>query len=119
MDTMMTLKKWQDDYFTFMKRVEEPMVRYAGKVAEPVARYIPPRPQFMSTVPMVHEFVDNQLKFRRRLVDEQATFVHRMMKAMDPMLVKIDAMPQQKVMGGKPQHEELRMPQAKAAHKAA
>ena len=37
MDTMTTLKKWQDDYFMMMKKVEEPMVRYAGKMAAPMA----------------------------------------------------------------------------------
>ncbi|MDO8390529.1 MAG: hypothetical protein Q7V57_08575 [Actinomycetota bacterium] len=128
MDTMMTLKKWQDDYFVMIRRVEEPMVRYMGKMAEPVARYLPERPRFMAEMPMVREFVDNQLKFRRRMVDEQAAFVQKMMKAMDPMLVKMDAMPKGearagrtagKVADNKPQHEELRMPQRKAAHAAA
>ena len=118
MDTMMTLKKWQDDYFMFMKRVEEPMLRYAGKVAEPMARYVPERPQFMAKMPMMTEFVDNQLKFRRRVVDEQAAFVHKMMKAMGPVMTKMDTMPSKET-GAKPLHEELRMPIRKAAHKAA
>ena len=32
------------------------------------------------------EFVDSQLKFRRRVVDEQAAFVRKVMKAMDPLM---------------------------------
>ena len=118
MDTMTTLKKWQDDYFTFMKKMEEPMVRYAGKVAEPVARYMPDRPKFMAPMPMMGEFVDNQLKFRRRLVDEQAAFVHKMMKAMDPVMMKVDHVAP-KTPAAKGMHEEMRMPSSKVAHKAA
>lgn len=117
MDTMTTLKKWQDDYFDFMKKVEEPMVRYAGKVAEPMARYMPERPQFLAPVPKVTEFVDTGLKFRRRFVDEQATFVHKMMKAMEPVMVKVDHVAP-KTTRAKGQHEEMRMPQRKAAHAA-
>lgn len=119
MDTMTTLKKWQDDSLVLMQRIEQPMVRYAGKVAEPMARYMPERPRFMAAMPTVREFVDNQLKFRRRVVDEQTAFVHKMMKAMDPLLVKLDATSAEKVTGNKPMHEELRVPQRKAATKAA
>ena len=117
MDTMTTLKKWQDGYFDFMKKVEEPMVRYAGKVAEPMARYMPERPQFLAPVPKMTEFVDNGLKFRRRFVDEQATFVHKMMKAMEPVVAKVDYIAPKATLT-KAQHDTMRVPQRKAAHAA-
>ena len=93
MGTMMTLKKWQDEYFTMVKRVEQPMVRFVGERAETVARFVPERPEFMAKLPTVATLVDNQLKFRKRFVDEQAAFVRSMMKAMHPMMEKLDAMP--------------------------
>jgi hypothetical protein len=44
----------------------------------------------MAKMPTMTELVDNQLKFRKRLVDEQTTFVRKLMKAMDPMVTKVD-----------------------------
>ncbi len=87
---MTTTKQWQDQYLTMMARVEEPIVRYAGKAAEAVADYIPERPQwaFLEQVPTMTELVDSQLKFRRRVVDEQAAFVRKFMKAMNPATAK-------------------------------
>jgi hypothetical protein len=84
---MTTTQKWQDQYLTMMARVEEPIVRYASKAAEAVADYIPGRPQwaFLEQVPTVTELVDSQLKFRRRVVDEQAAFVRKFMKALSPV----------------------------------
>ncbi len=90
MDTMTTLKKWQDEYFTQVKRVEEPIVRFVGERAGTVARFVPGRPTFMSEMPTVAALIDNQLKFRKRLVDEQAAFVRKMVKAMNPMVTKLD-----------------------------
>ena len=97
------------------------MVRYVGKVAEPVARYLPERPRFMAEMPMVRELVDNQLTFRRRVVDEQAAFVTKMMKAMKPMLAKVDgAPPGLKGAGGAPPGRMAgAKPAAKATHAAA
>lgn len=91
MDTMTTMTKWQDEYFTMVKRIEEPVLRVAGEVAERVARFVPERPTFMTSVPTVTSVVDNQLKFRRRMVDEQAMFVHKMLKVMKPVVARIDA----------------------------
>ena len=96
--TMMTIKKWQDDYLSMLARVEEPVVRFTGKAAGSVAAYVPERPTwaFLDEVPTVAEFVDSQLKFRRRAVDEQAAFVRRMMKAMHPVLVRFERRPPQR-----------------------
>lgn len=89
---MTTLKKWQDQYLTTMARVEEPVVKYTGKAMEAIADYVPERPQwsFLDQVPTMTEFVDSQLKFRRRVVDEQAAFVRKFMKAMTPALTKLE-----------------------------
>jgi hypothetical protein len=85
---MTTMKKWQDQYLTTMARVEEPVVKYTSKAVEAIADYVPERPEwaFLDQVPTMTEFVDSQLKFRRRVVDEQAAFVRKVMKAMDPLM---------------------------------
>jgi hypothetical protein len=83
---MTTMKKWQDAYLTGITRVEEPVVKFTGKAMEAVGGYVPARPQwaFLDQVPTMTEFVDSQLKFRRRVVDEQAVFVRNLVKAMTP-----------------------------------
>ncbi len=91
MDTMTTMTKWQDQYFTMVKKVEEPVLKFAGEMADRVARYVPERPTFLTSMPTMTEVVDNQLKFRRRMVDEQAMFVHKMLKAMKPVVVRLEA----------------------------
>jgi hypothetical protein len=91
MDTMLTLKKWEDEYFTFTKKVQEPVVRYAGKVAQKVAPYAVQRPALLAEMPTMLEVVDHSLKFRKRLVDEQSAFVKHLMKALDPVTKKVDA----------------------------
>lgn len=91
MDTMTTIKKWEDEYFTLAKKVEEPVVRYTGRMAETAAQYVPERPGFMAEMPTMHQLVDNSLKFRGRMVDEQATFVRRVLYAMRPMTTKFEA----------------------------
>ena len=89
---MTTVKKWEDKYMTIVARVEEPVVRYTGRAAEAVAPYVPARPgwEFLDQVPTLTELVDNQLRFRKRVVDEQAAFVRKVMKAMHPALVKLE-----------------------------
>jgi hypothetical protein len=89
---MTTVKKWEDEYMTIVARIEEPVVRYTGRAAEAVAPYVPDRPgwAFLDQVPTLTELVDNQLKFRKRVVDEQAAFVRKVMKAMHPALVKLE-----------------------------
>ena len=82
MSTVMTnLKKWEDQYFTLVKRIETPVVRYTGEMAETLVKYVPARPRFMTGMPKVNEVVDNGLEFRRRMVNEQAAFTRKMMKA--------------------------------------
>jgi hypothetical protein len=87
---MTTLKKIQDEYFTLAR---ESKSRWCGSPARwkrLMARFVPERPTFMAKLPTVAELVDNQLKFRRRFVDEQLMFVRKMMKAMDPMVTRLD-----------------------------
>jgi hypothetical protein len=93
MTTVMTsIKKWQDDYMTLMARLEEPVVRYTSRASESVAPYVPQRPQwaFLDRVPSMTELVDSQLKFRRRVVDEQAAFIRTLMKSVQPALTKLE-----------------------------
>ena len=90
---MTTLKEWQDRYMRLAARVEDAAVQYTDRVSETVAEYIPQRPDWalLDRVPTMTEFVDNQLKFRKRVVDDQAAFVRKLMKAMHPALVKLEA----------------------------
>lgn len=94
MSTMMaTVEKWEDRYLTQMKEVEEPVLRFAGDMSERVAKFVPERPAFMAEMPKMAEFVESQLKFRKRFVDEQLRFARKLMKAMDPVVARLDAEP--------------------------
>lgn len=119
MDTMTTLKKWQDEYFTMVKKVEQPMLKFVGERAEMMARYMPERPAFMASLPTMATMVDNQLKFRKRFVDEQAMFVRSMMKAADPMLMKLDAMPKPTAEVHGATKQATRMAPRRVTHRAA
>lgn len=101
---MTTIKKWQDGYVTLITRVEEPVVKFAGKAAQTAGQYVPGRPQwaFFDQVPTVTELVDSQLKFRKRVVDEQAAFVAKMMKAMQPLIAAESKAPSAKPTAAKP-----------------
>ena len=93
MSTMLTtMKEWQERYLKTVARVEEPVVRFTGKAAESVVRYVPERPDwaFLDSLPTMTEFVENQLKFRKQIVDEQAAFARKLIKAMHPALVKLE-----------------------------
>jgi hypothetical protein len=90
--TMNTLERWQDEYLDLMARWEEPVVTFTGKAADSVAKYVPERPgwAFLAELPTITEVVESQLKFRRRVVDEQAAFARRMMRAMQPALMRLE-----------------------------
>lgn len=91
MSTMTTIKQWQDEFFSLAKRIEEPVVRFTGEQAKAVARFVPGRPPFMATMPKMTELVESQLKFQKRIMDEEARFVRSMLKAMSPVMEKVDA----------------------------
>ena len=114
MSMMSNIKEWQDGYFTTVKRVEEPVLKFAGERAETIAKFVPERPSFMAEMPTLQEFVESQLKFRKKFVDEQVAFTRKMMKAMHPVFVKLDT-PHKRV---EPKATVTRMP-AKKTTKAA
>jgi hypothetical protein len=91
--TMTTLEEWQDQYAKLAARVEEAVVQYTGRIAETAAEYVPERPDWapFDRVPTMTEFIDNQLKFRQRVVDDHAAFVRSLIKAMHPALAKLEA----------------------------
>ncbi len=89
MSTMTTLTKWEDQYFTFVKKVEEPVLRYTKQIAEFVAPYVPARPNFMSSVPAASTVIEHGLKLQARVVAERATFVRSMVKAVRPIETKV------------------------------
>lgn len=85
-----TERDWIDQYLTFVKRIEAPVVRTTARMATRFAEYVPERPAFLASMPKVHELVDTGITFRKRVVDEQTRFARQMVKAMDPMLVRVD-----------------------------
>jgi len=111
---MTTMKDWQDRYLDLMKKVEEPMVRFTGEMADAVARFVPERPRFMSPLPMTTEVVDNGLKFGKRMVDEQMHFVRSMMHAMEPVTMRLDTVHEPERMAGTT-HDRQTMPKARPA----
>jgi hypothetical protein len=110
---MSTIKEWQDSYFKSVKRVEEPVLKFTGQMADSMERFVPERPHFMTDFPTMSEVVENQLKFRKRFVDEQAAFARKMIKAMGPVVVKLDAVAEH------PEPRNLATARAARAKKAA
>ena len=95
MTTMLeTVEKFEDRAFDQVKQAEEPVLRFARETSDSLARFVPQRPAFMADMPKLTEIVESQLKFRKRLVDEQTRFARKMVKAMDPLFVKLDAEPE-------------------------
>lgn len=90
MTMMTTIKEWQDGYFSAVKRIEEPMLKFAEGRADRFAKLVPDRPSFLADLPKTTELMESQLKFRKRFVDEQIAFTRKMMKTMHPVFVKFD-----------------------------
>jgi hypothetical protein len=90
MSTMLTLEKWQTNYLDFVQQVEEPVVRFTGRMAGSIAPYVPEQPAAMKSMPTMPELVESGLKFRKRMVDQQTLFVRHMMKAMHPVIEKFE-----------------------------
>jgi hypothetical protein len=89
---MTTVERWQDEFIDIVDRIETPVVKWAGEVAESMVDYVPERPDWavLERVPTMTEVVDNQLAFTSRFVDMQVDFVRKMMKAMGPALKKME-----------------------------
>ena len=102
MSATLTMQKFEDGYFDVAKRVEEPVLEYTGRLSDSIAKYVPQRPGFMAAMPRMTEVVDQTLKMRKRIVDEQAVFVRHLIKAMDPVVTKFNATPETKHVAAKP-----------------
>ena len=86
-------KNWQDQYFTFVKRVEAPVLETTTRVVARLAELVPERPSFLAPMPRAHavrEAVGTGFTFRKRMVEEQTMFARRMMRAMEPIVTKLD-----------------------------
>lgn len=84
---------WQDQYFTFVKRVEAPVLETTTRVVARLAELVPARPSFLTPMPRAHavrDAVGTGFTFRKRVVEEQTMFARRMMKAMEPIVTKLD-----------------------------
>ena len=86
-------RTWQDEYFTFVKRIEGPVLRTTTQFATRFADLVPGRPAFLAPMPKAHavrDVMDTGFTFRKRMVEEQTMFARRMMKAIEPMLTTLD-----------------------------
>jgi len=86
-------RTWQDEYFTFVKRIEAPVLRTTTQIATRFAELVPGRPAFLAPMPKAHamrDVMDTGFTFRKRMVEEQTMFARRMMKAIEPMLTTLD-----------------------------
>ncbi|MCX6520332.1 MAG: hypothetical protein NTZ21_06690 [Actinobacteria bacterium] len=86
-------RTWQDEYFTFVKRIEAPVLRTTTQLATRFADLVPGRPAFLAPMPKAHavrDVMDTGFTFRKRMVEEQTMFARRMMKAIEPMLTTLD-----------------------------
>jgi len=86
-------RTWQDEYFRFVKRIEAPVLETTTRMAARFADVVPDRPAFLAPLPKAHvvrDAMDTGFTFRKRVVEEQTMFARRMMKAMEPMLTKLD-----------------------------
>ncbi len=86
-------RTWQDEYFTFVKRIEAPVLRTTTQLATRFAELVPGRPAFLAPMPKAHavrDVMDTGFTFRKRMVEEQTMFARRMMKAIEPVLTTLD-----------------------------
>jgi hypothetical protein len=86
-------RTWQDEYFTFVKRIEAPVLRTTTQFATRFAELVPGRPAFLAPMPKAHavrDAMDTGFTFRKRMVEEQTMFARRMMKAIEPVLTTLD-----------------------------
>lgn len=92
MTIMQTMQEWEDEFVDVVKRLEEPVIRFGGDMAEFVADYTPEQPAwpFVNQLPTVSELVDFQIAFAHRMVDTQAHFAREMVKAWKPVLAKLE-----------------------------
>lgn len=91
--TERTGRTWQDEYFTFVKRIEAPVLRTTTQFATRFAELVPGRPAFLAPMPKAHavrDVLDTGFTFRKRMVEGQTMFARRMMKAIEPMLTTLD-----------------------------
>ena len=95
------MEKLEDRYFEQLKEIEQPILDLTEDVADRTARFVPERPGMFSELPTMGELIENQLKFQKRLVDEQARFTRKMLKAMGPVVARVDARPETKAQATK------------------
>ncbi len=101
---MQSLVNMEDEVLDLLDRVEEPIVSVVGTVTEAVADYVPERPAwpFLAELPTLAQLVDNGSSFAHKLVTHETDFAKALVKAMHPVLVKIEAKPPRKRAARKP-----------------
>jgi hypothetical protein len=116
-----TGRTWQDEYFTFVKRIEAPVLNTTTQFATRFAELVPGRPAFLAPMPKAHvvrDAMDTGFTFRKRMVEEQTMFARRMMKAIEPVLTTLDrvdteptpATPEQRTARVRPERPPMKPP---------
>lgn len=90
---MERIEQLEDRYIQQLKELEQPILDATEDLAERSARFVPERPAMFAEMPTMTQLVENQLRFQKRLVDEQTRFTRKMMKAMAPVVTRVDARP--------------------------
>ncbi len=113
-------RTWQDEYFTFVKRIEAPVLRTTTQFATRFAELVPGRPAFLAPMPKAHavrDVMDTGFTFRKRMVEEQTMFARRMMKAIEPVLTTLDRVdpvpgpaPEQRTTRVRPERPPMKAP---------
>ncbi|MBK9178652.1 MAG: hypothetical protein IPM45_03575 [Acidimicrobiales bacterium] len=111
---MQSMVNMEEELLDLLDRVEEPIVSVVGTVAEAVADYIPERPAwpFLSELPTLTQLVDNGSSFAHKLVTHETEYAKALVKAMHPVLVKIEAKPARKRAPRKPAAAPAGVPKA-------
>lgn len=90
---MERVEHWEDRSLEQLKELERPILEFTGDMSERTAKFVPERPALLADLPTMSELVESQLRFQKRLVDEQARFTRKLMKAMAPVIDRVDARP--------------------------
>ena len=87
-----TVQEWQDEFFDLFDRVEEPVVKVTGDLAETVSEYVaqPTAWPFLAQLPSMNEIVENQIAFATRFLEVRVNFARQLVKAGQPVFEQFE-----------------------------
>ncbi len=90
--TMTTAQEWQEEFFDWLDRIEEPVVKVTGDFAETFSEYVPQMPAwpFTGHLPSISETFENQIAFATKLFEWRVGFARQLFKAGKPMFEQLE-----------------------------